>query len=353
MQFFHFQRVKNNFHLIFIGDKFFLLCFTPETYLNFNVMKRFPQINRFFTAVCSIVIISLSFQSCEREAFEDDSALFIDQNSISARGGINQSLDPQLAVLLDENSDLLAYTDCSSNCIEPESGVYYYVSDSQSGSSGPNTKEISYLAYNTETEFVVDVVYNITSGNSNANAEITITIDGTSKLFSGIAPGSRVSHSLPLDATWTACESVVFSIYQESLGSPIEFNNNYALVGACRDGCDESFEYKLNQDGSYTFTYISEEDIVNADVKLTCPHIVSFEALDGKTYSVNLGNGNGAPTVLTWNGDINACEEITFTIAFEADCDQNNAGFATLWTDFNVNDISKKEDLDNITFDCE
>ena len=322
-------------------------------------MKRLPQINRFFTAVCSIVILSLSFQSCEREAFEDDSALFIDQNSTSARGGINQSFDPQIAVLIDDSSDLLPYLDCTSACIEPESGVYYYFSDSQSQSTGQgqgqntNIKEVAYLAYNTETDFVVDVTYNITSGNSNANAEITITIDGTSKLFSGIAPGSRVSHSLPLDATWTACESVAFTVYQESQGRPIEFNENYALVGICRDGCEESFDYKLNQDGSYTFTYISEEDITNAEVKFTCPHIISFEALDGKAYSVNPGNGNGSPTVLTWNGDINACEEITFTMSFEADCDQNNAGFATLWTDFKVNDLSKKGDLDNITFDCE
>lgn len=316
-------------------------------------MKRFSQINRFFTALCCIVLLSLSFQSCEREAFDDDSALFIDQNLSGSRGSINQSFTPQLAVLLDEDTDLLPYTDCTSTCIAPESGIYYYKTNSQLVSSGPNTKEIAYLAYNTETDFVVEVVYNITAGNSNANADITITIDGTPRLFSGIASGSKVSHSIPLNATWTNCESIAFDVNQTGGGSPINLSDSYTLVGVCEDGCEESFEYRLNLDHGYTFTYISEVDTANAELKFTCPHIVSFEALDGKVYSVNPGNGNGTPTVLTWNGNLNACEEISFVLAFEADCEQNNANLAHVWTDFKVNGISKKGDLENITFYCE
>jgi len=89
-----------------------------------------------------------------------------------------------------------------------------------------------------------------------------------------------------------------------------------------------------------------------AEVKFTCPHISSFIAIDGKEYAINPGNSKGSPTVLTWIGDIEACTEITFTLSFEADCDQNSSGKANLFTDFKVNGESKKGDNENIVYQC-
>ena len=299
-------------------------------------MKRFPQIDRFFTAVCSFTILALLIllSSCEKETLDDASR-------IKASKVTTASL-----------KTLLVYDDCSSVCIENGNETYYKKNDSKTGSSGPNTKEVSYNAYNTETQFIVEVTYNVIAGTSNAKADITIDIDGDSNLLSEVIKGTTVSHSIDLPEGWQACDVVNFKIHQEALGSAIDFDESYSLIGVCSSGCDESFGYNNNEDGSYTFTYASSEELEYAEIKFTCPHIISFESLDGKTYSVNPGNSHGSPTVLTWTGNIEACTEITFTMSFEVDCEQNNSGKANIFTDFKVNGESKKGSNENITFDC-
>ena len=300
-------------------------------------MKRFPQIDRFFTALCSFLILVLFvlLSSCEKESLQDDASRIKVQKYETA------SL-----------RTMLVYDDCANSCIEAGSEAYYFKSDSQAGSNGRNAKSVGYIAYNTESQFIVEVLYEITSGTSNAKADITIEIEGNMAEMEEVQSGTVVSHSINLPEGWQACDMVNFSVLQEALGSPIEFNDSYSLVGVCSSTCEESFSYIENEDGSYTFSYISSEDLDNAEVKFTLPHIVSFEAYDGKEYSVNPGNSHGSPTALTWNGDIDACSEITFTLSFEADCDQTNSGKANLFTDFKVNGVSKKGDSENIVFAC-
>jgi hypothetical protein len=281
------------------------------------------------------MILSILFSSCEKDTLQEDFSTIKTSKSTSA------SL-----------KTLSSYEDCASICIEEGSETYYVKSDSKTASAGPNSKLVSYNAYNTETQFIVEVTYEITSGNSNAHADITIVINGDSKLYEDVVKGATVSHAIVLPLGWQACEVINFSIHQEALASPIDFNDSYSLIGVCSSGCDESFSYSENEDGSYTFTYISSEDLESAEVKFTCPHITSFEALDDKIYSVNPGKSQGSPTVLTWRGDIAACTEMTFTLSFEADCEQNNSGRVNLFTDFKVNGESKKGTNENIVFQC-
>jgi len=309
-------------------------------------MKRFPQIDRFFTALCSFLILALFvlLSSCEKESLQDD----------ASRIKVQKYETASLRTLLN-------YDDCASICIDEGSENYYAKSDSKTVSAGntnvnnkgnTNTKNVSYIAYNTETQFIVEVHYEIIEGSSNAHAKITIFNDNDSEYFGDVASGSVVSHAFNLPIGWQGCDTFNFNILQEELGADIEFSDSYSLIGVCSSACDESFSYVENEDGSYTFTYLSSEDLDNTEVKFTCPHIKSFEALDGKEYSVNPGNSHGSPTVLTWNGDIDACSEITFTLSFDADCEQNNAGKANLFTDFKVNGVSKNGENENIVFAC-
>jgi len=330
-------------------------------------MIKFTQINRFFTAVCSIIIVSFLFNSCEKETLDEDLSLLNFEDSSVRRGLVNVN-----AVLLEENSALRPFTNCIDACIVPDSGEYYYISETKIGGNSQNVKEVGYLAYNTETEFIVDVIYNITSGNSNAEADITIMVNGTPTIYGGVSKGTKITHRLPLDSNWRACDNISLSIVQEELGQPLTFYANYSLVGICTDSsCEESFSYRAMDDSqnftinemgntqsstiknkSYEFKYIPSEDISGAEIKFTCPHISDFSALDGKEYTVNPGNGNGSPTVLTWVGNLTACQEITFNLLFVADCDQTNSGFANVFTDFKVNGESKKGDLENIRVSC-
>ena len=323
-------------------------------------MKRFPQIDRFFTAVCSYTILALLIllTSCEKDSFQDDT-------SRVKASKVNSAF---LKTFIDYQDD------CSSLCIEEGSETYYVKSDSQSEPNG-QYRTISYNAYNTETQFVVEATYE--DNNTSVDANINIIINNIVYPFPDVEKGSTVIKSISLSEGWLACEQIEFSVNANlNNGQPnvnnqngnknttqnsnpnatqndIEFGTlSYSLIGVCSSTCEESFSYQDNQDGSYTFSYISSEDLENADVKFTCPHITGYQVLDDKTYSVNPGNSHGSPTVLTWTGNIDACTEITFTLSFDADCDQNSSGKVNIFTDFKVNEESKKGSNENITFNC-
>jgi len=309
-------------------------------------MKRFPQIDRFFTAVCSFSILALFvlLSSCEKDSLQDDS-LRIKASNVSAASIVAKVYDNSI--------------DCHVDCIVAGSGEYYVKSDTETGGNNSNSKEVSYKAYNTETQFIVEVTYLITSGNSNAKATITVDVDFDNDQFDKTKVEDELPSSLTpvifafdLPSDWKSCDIVDFNVYQEALGNPIKFEESYSLIGVCSSTCNESFSYEENQDDSYTFHYISSEDLEGAEVKFTCPHITDFVILDGKEYEVNPGNSKGSPTVLTWTGDIQACTEITFILAFDADCDQANSGKANLFTDFKVDGESKKGDNENIVYNC-
>lgn len=319
-------------------------------------MKRLPQIDRFFTAVCSFLILAtfVLLSSCEKDSLQDD------LSRINASNLSKASLVAQINY--DEQLNYDDITNCSSACIEEGSKIYYLKSDSKSDESGQsgNTKTISYNAYNTETQFIVEV--NFAQNQASSKANITIDIGGDSEQFSNVEDGEMVSHAIELSEGWQGCAPINFSVhasFNQGQGkgnnqNDINFDNvSYSLISVCSSSCDESFSYEYNQeDGSYTFHYVSSEDLENAEVKFTCPHITGFEAMDGKEYHVNPGNSHGSPTVLTWTGNIEACTEITFTLSFDADCGQTHSGKANLFTDFKVNGVSKKGDNENITFDC-
>lgn len=304
-------------------------------------MKKTPQFTRLLTPCMVLLLLVVS---CQKE----DIAVNENNENLQRKSAPSSAT----SFVIDPNLTFVDYTDCVSACIEPGATTYYTVSGSDTRSAGPNTKLVSYRAYNTETQFVLDVHYAVTSGSSGAQVQITMDINGDIVVLNNVVSGSTVTHTIDLPADWQACDEISFSVLQEGLSTPITFNNTYALVGVCETTCDESFSYEINDDGSYDFTYVSPEDLNAAEIKFTCPHIVSFEALDGRSYTVNPGNGNGSPTVLTWTGNIAACTPIIFTLHFDADCNQNNAGFANVFTDFKVNGVSKKGDNSNIRLMC-
>jgi len=133
---------------------------------------------------------------------------------------------------------------CEAACIEPGSTVFYPISDQASQTSGINTKYVSYTAYNTETDFVVEVTYAITAGPSKAKATIKINIEGNELEYTEVSSGSTVSHAIPLAENWGGCDDVAFSIVQEGLGAPISFNSSYDLIPVCPQGLAIGMEYQ-------------------------------------------------------------------------------------------------------------
>lgn len=135
--------------------------------------------------------------------------------------------------LLNAQMRMASAGSCAEDCIEQGSSIFYPDSDMATLSVGKNTKSVSYSAYNTETDFVVEVMYAVTAGPSQAKATITIDIDGDEVEHTDVSSGSTVSHTVPLAENWTACDEVTINILQEAVGKPITFNESYALIPVC------------------------------------------------------------------------------------------------------------------------
>lgn len=254
---------------------------------------------------------------------------------------------------------LISANDCLTECIDEASGNAYADYGSKTGSAGPNTKKVDYEIYNTPTTIEVRVTYNIIAGNSNAKADITVTVDGNVQTVLQVPKGTTVPFSFPLSAGWGACDLVSYSILQSGLSTPITFSGNYSLIGACPSCEDESFGYVTENNLDVTFTYNAAEPLQNAVVKFTFPQILSlhlngngqYEGPDGKLYSVNNPTNQ---TVFTWIGDIGctASAAVSFQFSLSPDCSAPPANDhkANIWTDTTVNSVSVKGTNANIVY---
>ena len=100
---------------------------------------------------------------------------------------------------------------------------------------GPNTKEMSYTVYNTDSHFVVEVLYEITAENAKVDAQITITVNGNEKITERVKSGSLVTQSFPLPADYRPCDVLNYHIKQVAYGEPVIFEGEYKLIPTCME----------------------------------------------------------------------------------------------------------------------
>lgn len=163
----------------------------------------------------------------------------------------------------------------------------------------------------------------------------------------------QIAKSTTSSATWEYTFAVPGTYNLRFKAGSGGFTAGFSItVSEC--GCEESFSYETSDNLNVVFTYTSEENLEDAIVKFTCPHVLpeyGFFVNDGKFYTVN---NNGNITVLTWTGDIAACQTISFDLTFNPDCTKQNKGNGgiNIWTDFTVNGESKKTVTPPAEADC-
>jgi len=125
---------------------------------------------------------------------------------------------------------------------------------------------------------------------------------------------------------------------------PGRFTQTTISVENC-DDCDESFSYLDNDDETYTFTYIPGEDMESALVVFTFAQSVAVTGFD-ETWS---NNGQTMQKEM----DLVACAVYTWTVTMTKDCNGSTPN-NNVWTDFKVDNISKKNlDTPNIVYPCD
>lgn len=176
----------------------------------------------------------------------------------------------------------------------------------------------------------------------NAIEEIIYTIGGgaTGATVTGLpegVTGTLADRSFTISGTPTVAGEYTYTV--NTVGPCVTpFMTGTIIVEEC--GCPESFTYVKNEDGTYTFTFIPAEDIEAAILVFTFPQ----GALDGDPLQGWSYNGQTMQATM----DLVACQEYSWTVSLpckELNNPQNK------WTDFKVNDVSKKGNLSNITCD--
>lgn len=211
------------------------------------------------------------------------------------------------------------------------------------------------------------------SENLCAGEVLTFTVEGTGqkqiRMWNGvewILLASRGNDSFPLSFDTTLVAGTYYFGYK--LGSDFYPSPSSEATASSRAtegykievincGCEESFYYEKNENGSYTFSYVPEETFSKANLVFTFAQGVAVSGLDGwKT------NGSTRQTTM----ELIACETYSWTVTLTPDC-SGNSNNSNVWTDFKVAPVdeninaenefgvkiySKKGNLQNIVISC-
>ena len=236
---------------------------------------------------------------------------------------------------------------CAVDCIDLDNPKYFEMTGNDFVSWGGTNhqKTVSYKAYNTDKEFVIEVSFlRVRPGGGSTNGNIQVNFEGSTNTFESIASGATRTYKFDLPAGWDACDEVSFEIVENSEFAEegdkviINIEEDYSLFGVCID-CTPGFSYVDNEDLTYTFTLVPEKDIEGAEVVFTFAQGVVVAGLDEEVWT-----NKGA----TWQAelDLEECTTYKWVVTLSADC-SGASGTSNVWTDFKVNGFSLKADSDD------
>lgn len=271
-----------------------------------------------------LLILFLTIYSCKKT---DVSSKNSDENNFVAASTVYQDLTAPSQRIMD----------CSADCINPE-GPYVESSATTSSSwGGPNqnlhTKTVSYVAYNTATDFIVKVTYVKSGQNTNASDLVKVTANGVPQSVPTLASGATATFTFPLPAGWKKCDEMSFTVRQEGQNSPINMTGTYKLFGVCAARCVTAFEGKAiacgtEREAEYTFT--STEDLSYIKIQGGLTNFTGDDAIvtitGGNLTATQSTPGGSSNRVIKIEGSVTACQKVTINIKWNS---TNSGGIIT------------------------
>jgi len=238
---------------------------------------------------------------------------------------------------------------CSSDCISPD-GPYVETSANSSQSwGGPNqnlhTKTVTYVAYNTATDFVVKVTYVKSGQNTNASNLVQVTANGVVKSCSTLASGATATFTFPLAAGWHKCDVISFAVHQEGQNSPINLSGTYSLFELCAARCATTFSGEgiycgNDREAEYRFTAADDIEYIKIQGGLT--NFTGDDAevtIDGGNLTASQSTPGGSSNrVIKIEGSVSKCEQVIIHIKWHS---SNSGGITT--GSWSVKDINGNE----------
>jgi hypothetical protein len=243
-------------------------------------------------------------------------------------------------------SSAAALPDYDTYCISPD-GPFVELSGSKTvywgNSSNPKWKTVSYVSYNTASEFVVEVTY--TQSQGNASNTVSVTANGSTQSVPSLASGSTATFSFPLPAGWSKGDAEAFSVYQEGQNSPLTMSDTYYLYELC---CETLFSGQAIACGNQreaVYTFKTEDAVGYFKIQGGLTNFTGADAVvevtGGSNITVSQSTpGNSTNRVIKVEGSAGSCDEIIIRITWNS---TNSGGIITgSWSvkDANGNDIA-------------
>ncbi|MDO8928096.1 MAG: hypothetical protein Q7W54_03820 [Bacteroidota bacterium] len=221
----------------------------------------------------------------------------------------------------------------------------------------PNTLQTGIITYNlkeicTTTTLVANRVNPVCVGNE---VVLTATVTAGEVISGGTIEILDGSDAVVASASVTSEVHSVQYAFTPGVAGDASFSAKYIPVTGFSSsdasvkvdaedccGCEETFTYVDNGNNSYTFTYTPAENMTDAPLVFTFAQGVAVTGLGGWTT-------DGATRQKTM--DLVACQTYTWTVTLTPDC-SGKSNNSNVWTDFKVNNSSKKGSLTNIVISC-
>jgi hypothetical protein len=274
-----------------------------------------------------VILISLFLFSCKKA----------DLSTTASNDAANDNTAAPRTVLQETTTPQNREMNCSVDCINPQGPFVEASSMVITSWGGPNsdkhTKTVSYVAYNTATEFVVKVTYTKSGLNTNASDSVKVTACGTMKYVPTLASGATATFTFPLPLGWKSCDAVDFYIHQQGQNEPITMGRRYQLFGVCQNRCTTLFSGNVvtcgeQREAEYRFIAAEDMDYIkiqggltnftgeNADVSITGGNLTWSQSTPG-------GSSN---RVIKIEGSVSACQEVVIHVKWNS---SNSGGTIT------------------------